>query len=144
MDCSPPGSSVHGILEARILEWVAISFYRGYFQHRDWTYIPCIAGRFFTTEQPGKPSEVSINIFSKKETGPKWIKPLQMCWRTQTKIWINGDMPHVPEWEYLAFITPYGVDTILIIALLGFIFLFLGFIFNLFSSYKKHWKRVIF
>lgn len=53
-------------------------------------------------------------------------------------------MPHVPEWEYLAFITPYGVDTILIIALLGFIFLFLGFIFNLFSSYKKHWKRVIF
>ena len=29
MDCSPPGSSVHGILQARILEWVAISFFRG-------------------------------------------------------------------------------------------------------------------
>ena len=31
MDCSPPGSSVHGILQARILEWVAISFPRGIF-----------------------------------------------------------------------------------------------------------------
>lgn len=46
-------------------------------------------------------------------------------------------MPHVPEWEYLALIPLYGVDTVLIITLLGFIF-------NLFSSYKKHWKRVIF
>jgi len=35
MDCSPPGSSVNGILQARILEWVAISFSRGSSQHRD-------------------------------------------------------------------------------------------------------------
>ena len=35
MDCSPPGSSVHGILQARILEWVAISFSRGSSQPRD-------------------------------------------------------------------------------------------------------------
>ena len=35
MDCSPPGSSVHGILQARILEWVAISFSRGLSQPRD-------------------------------------------------------------------------------------------------------------
>ena len=39
MDCSPPGSSVHGILQARILEWVVISFSRGSFQPRDWIYI---------------------------------------------------------------------------------------------------------
>ena len=37
MDCSPPGSSVHGILQARILEWVAISFSRGSAQPKDWT-----------------------------------------------------------------------------------------------------------
>ena len=53
--CSPPGSSVHGILQARILEWVAMPSSRGSSQPRDRTHIPCIAGRFLTTEPPGKP-----------------------------------------------------------------------------------------
>ena len=48
MDCRPPGSSVHGILQARILEWVAISFSRGSSQPRDRTWVSCTAGRFFT------------------------------------------------------------------------------------------------
>ena len=48
MDCSPPGSSVHGILQARILEWVAIPFSRGSSWPRDRTQVPCIASRFFT------------------------------------------------------------------------------------------------
>ena len=48
MDCSLPGSSVYGILQARILEWVAILFSRGHFWPRDWTWVSCIAGRFFT------------------------------------------------------------------------------------------------
>ena len=47
MDCSPPGSSVHGILQARILEWVAISFFRGSSQPRDRTWVSCTAGRCF-------------------------------------------------------------------------------------------------
>ena len=54
MDCSPPGSSVHGILQARILEWVAISFSRGSSWLRDWTQVSCIAGRFFTIWAVGK------------------------------------------------------------------------------------------
>ena len=52
IDCSPPGSSVHGIFQARILEWVAISFSRGPSQPKYWTRIfmsPALAGRFFTT-----------------------------------------------------------------------------------------------
>ena len=48
MDCSPPGSSVHGISRERLLEWVAIPFSRGSSQPRDWTRVSCIAGRFFT------------------------------------------------------------------------------------------------
>ena len=48
MDCSLPGSSVQEILQARILEWVAISFSRGLSQPRDQTLVFCIAGRFFT------------------------------------------------------------------------------------------------
>ena len=47
IDCSLPGSSVRGILQARILEWVVISFSRG-FQPRDGIWISYIAGRFFT------------------------------------------------------------------------------------------------
>ena len=43
MDCSPPGSSVHGILQARTLEWVAIPFSRGYSWPRDWIWVSCIA-----------------------------------------------------------------------------------------------------
>ena len=54
MDCSPAGSSVHGISQARILEWVAISFSRGSSLPRDQTrisYISALAGRLFTTDQ---------------------------------------------------------------------------------------------
>ena len=54
VDCSPPGSSVHGISQARILERVAISFSQGSFQPRDWIHISCIASGFFTTEPPGE------------------------------------------------------------------------------------------
>ena len=43
VDCSPPGSSVHGILQARILEWVAISSSRGSSRPRDGTYVSCIS-----------------------------------------------------------------------------------------------------
>ena len=48
MDCSPPGSSVHGILQVRILEWVAISFSRESSQPRDWTQFSHTADRLFT------------------------------------------------------------------------------------------------
>ena len=51
-DCNPmgslPGSSIHEILQARILEWVALPFFRGSSQHEDQTRVPCITGSFFT------------------------------------------------------------------------------------------------
>ena len=56
MDCSPPGSSVYGILQARILEWVAMPSSRGSSGPRDQTWISCTVGRFFTTEPPRKPT----------------------------------------------------------------------------------------
>ena len=60
MDYSSPGSSVRGILQARILEWVAILFSRESSWPRDWTQDSCCsaketAGRFFTSVPPGKP-----------------------------------------------------------------------------------------
>ena len=50
MDYSPLGSSVRGILQARILEWVAIPFSRGSVRPRVWTQVSCIAGRRFTDQ----------------------------------------------------------------------------------------------
>ena len=47
MDYSPPGSSVRGILQARILKWIAISISRGSSWPRDWIWVSCIADRFF-------------------------------------------------------------------------------------------------
>ena len=47
MDCSLPGSSIHGIFQARVLEWVAISFSRGSSQPRDRTWVSHIVGRCF-------------------------------------------------------------------------------------------------
>ena len=58
LDCSQPGSSVHGTLQARILEWVAMPSCKGSSQPRHRTcvsYIPCLAGGIFTAEPPGKP-----------------------------------------------------------------------------------------
>ena len=57
VDCSPPGPSVHGISQARILTWVAIPSSRGSSQPRDQTHVSrssYTAGRFFTVEPLGK------------------------------------------------------------------------------------------
>jgi hypothetical protein len=55
-----PGSSVHGISQARILEWVAITFFRESSQPRNQTQVSGIAGEFFTTKPPGKPNRYSF------------------------------------------------------------------------------------
>ena len=58
MDCSLPGSSVHGLLHARVLEWGARPSSRVFCCARDWTGVFCIffiLGRFFTTKPPHKP-----------------------------------------------------------------------------------------
>ena len=58
MDCSPPGSSVHGMLQARIPKWVGVSSSRGCSRPRDRSCVSsasCIAGKFFITEPLGKP-----------------------------------------------------------------------------------------
>ena len=56
----PPGSSVYEIPQARILEWVAISFSRGSSRYRDWTHVSCIASGFFTAKLAGVKAEYGI------------------------------------------------------------------------------------
>ena len=65
MDCSLPGSSVHGIFQARVLEWVAISFSRGSSRPRDWTQgLPHCRQALLPSEPPGKSL---LDIFIKKK-----------------------------------------------------------------------------
>ena len=63
MDCGPQGSTVHGILQVKILEWVVIPLSRGYSQARDRTQVSCIEGTFFTKylNHEGRPN-VSIHM----------------------------------------------------------------------------------
>ena len=65
MDCSLPGSSVQGIFQERILEWVAISFSRGSSRPRDWTWVSRIVARRFTIREvhQGSPPSVSSSCF---------------------------------------------------------------------------------
>ena len=62
-DRSLPGSSVHGILQARVLDWVAIPFSRGSSRSRDWTQVSCIAGRFFTVWATRKALGITLLYF---------------------------------------------------------------------------------
>ena len=61
MDYSPPGSSVHEIVQGRILQWVAIPFSRGSSWPRDWTWVSCIAGDSLPSELPGSPLKCTAN-----------------------------------------------------------------------------------
>ena len=77
MNCSLPGSSIHGILQARILEWIAISFSRGSSQPRDWTWVSCISGKLFTT-WAREPSQNYLPKLPPKATSQNYLsKPLR-------------------------------------------------------------------
>ena len=70
LNCSLPGSSVHGISQARILECIAISFSKGSSWPRDWTHESRMAGGCFTTEPLGKPKTIYVIQASQKPMHP--------------------------------------------------------------------------
>ena len=83
--CSLPGSSVHGILQARMLEWVAIVFSKGSSQLRDRTQVFCIAGRFFTawtTRESQKgcvgPGQYLLVLWAHSSRNSSWHSPLKV------------------------------------------------------------------
>ena len=78
MDCNLPGSSVHGILQVRTLEWVVISFSRWSFQPRNRTHLSCgscIAGEFFTTEPLGKPLRTPWTVWKSRKVWHRKMSP---------------------------------------------------------------------
>ena len=75
MDCSPPGSSVHGILQARILEWVAIPFSKGSSQPRDQSCASHITGKFFTVGATREAKLTQIHLFKLLTLGSSYPVP---------------------------------------------------------------------
>ena len=121
MDCSLPGSSVHGISQARILEWVSISFSRASSQPRDRTQVYCIAGRLFTGWATRE-----VFIKTAPANGHKWMPmdkmrkdrplPLASCvilekslslslflslWNEASPSWLPHEAEWGPAWKAL-------------------------------------------
>ena len=97
MDCSLPGSSVHGILQARILAWVVAPFSRGSSQPRDWTQVSCIAGRFFTIWATRESLIVGMIYNFKYCVLDVWM----LCWETLGFTWAWA-MPSLQNWKPLS------------------------------------------
>ena len=110
VDCSLPGSSVHGILQVGILEWVAMFSSRGSSWPRDQTcvsYVSCIAGRFFTAEPLGKQEPIQATNQNSKcdgastlisiwKTAGKIVSPFLCPWQPQPSVSQEGD-PQLPS-----------------------------------------------
>ena len=91
MDCSLPGSSLHGILQARVLEWVAISFSRGSSWPRDRTRVSRIAGRRFNLwaiREAFPQSRVPFYSLRNKWEQALFFYGLKMKKRIQSFFWI--------------------------------------------------------
>ena len=130
MDCSPPGFSVHGISQARILEWVAISFSRGTSQARNRTYISCIGRQTLPLHHQGSP-----NIFKKKKKTSLHQEPSSekkrggrvLAWKALDTSSAEGEISRFSQYKLVAFTELFyfsiSVDSSQIINILRFSFL---------------------
>ena len=88
MDCSPPGSSIQGILQGRILEWIAIPFSSGSSLPRDRTQVTCIAGKFYTVWATKE------NCLQRLQAWCCWSLPRavsDISWRLNIESWSIGE-----------------------------------------------------
>ena len=91
--CDPMDYAAHGILQARLQEWVAFPFSRGSSQHKDWTQVSCIAGRFFF-----------VCLFNWR------LITLQYCSGfCHTLTWISHGCTCVPHPEPFSYLPPHPI-----------------------------------
>ena len=120
MDCSPPSSSLHGIFQAIILEWVAIPFSRRSSWPKDQTRVSCIVGRFFTIWVTKEAKEKYVFAKEKNKEGisikgPACVKApssdgswnvlspeaVKLCWRAHLKVGRSRRQGQAESWELL-------------------------------------------
>ena len=97
VDYSPPGSSVHGILQARMLEWIAMPLSRGSSQPRGWTQAPALWADSLLSEPPGKPILLTWSSWNQSPLGYKdvsliTLKTIKMScnfYQSWSHIWID-------------------------------------------------------
>ena len=98
VDCSPPGSSVHGIFQARVLEWIAISFSRGSSWPRDWTQVSCTAGRYFS-------------IWATREALNK-VRNIQFLSEKSACEWVPEEIPKRPRYLQRRLLAAHSVPSL--------------------------------
>ena len=94
MDCSLPGSSVHGILQARVLEGDVIPFSSESFWPRDWTRVCCVTSRFFTVWAT---REAHRHTHTHRENQTMWLN--SRLWKEHLKGYILYDFNYVTFWK---------------------------------------------
>ena len=97
-DCSPPGSSVHGIFQARVLQWVTISSSRGSSRPRDWTQVSHIAGRRFTVWATREYN--GILFCNKREWGTNTCYNMDKAWKHYAK-WKKPDTKDAILYDFI-------------------------------------------
>ena len=124
MDCSLPGSSVHEIFQARVLEWVAISFSRGSSRPRDWTWVSHIVGRCFTIWATREDS-IFYRHWKIKIYKDLAVAPLTLVYSTQgsnfsgKRVDDGLSLSHVPSLELIILFK--GRDNVLGLVILAFV-----------------------
>ena len=117
MDCSPPGSSVHGILQARILEWVAVPSSRGSSPPGDQIHVsqsPALAGNFFTIAPP----QYQLLLFLEKQKEPCFTKKRKCFWLAESGIPGPASGEQFPLSRLAAYTGPRGSEVLLLLSLL--------------------------
>ena len=99
VDCSPSGSSIHGIFQARILECFDIPFSRGSSQPKGWTQVSCIAGRFFTIWATREAQERCPTVLIENKPRHQGLWPLMDGWWPKTKWWIKYQTQMARHWS---------------------------------------------
>ena len=99
MDCSLSGSSVHGIFQAKVLVWVAISFSRGSSRPRDWTQVSCIAGRFFYHLSHIHQSSVTGSFPKLTPKNELWLFPFSCFFHFSSHMILKGSFLPFSLWN---------------------------------------------
>ena len=146
MDCSPPFPSVHGISQARILEWVAISFSRGSFQPGDWNcLLYCQAGSLPLSPPIQNKKFKKRKDILKKNILNKWgwsFEPVRwvFAWGGQGSKWLSLWAPCLRSWVFMNRLTSKFTPLGFLVPSLS-LFCFVYFLLTLILFYFIYWPR---